>query len=64
MKINPVDAAEAEHIKDAVRWIESTNGLFRVQKPDIPPKPLVSYAVLLDVPNNKGLLMDEITAER
>jgi len=63
MKINPVDAAEAEHINDAVRWIESTNDIFRLQKPDIPPKHLVSYAVLLDVPNKKVLLMDHINAE-
>ena len=63
LKIDPVDTAEAEHINDAVRWIESTDDIFRVQKPDIPPKHLVSYAVLIDTTVGKILLMDHINAE-
>jgi 8-oxo-dGTP pyrophosphatase MutT (NUDIX family) len=63
LKIKPVDELEAEHVNDALRWIDSTEQIFRLQKPDIPPKHLVSYAVLLDIEKNKLLLMDHINAE-
>lgn len=63
LNIDPIDSAEAEHISDAVRWIESTDDIFRVQKPDIPPKHLVSYVVMTDIAAGKILLMDHINAE-
>lgn len=63
LKIDPVDNIETEHINDAVTWIESTDEIFRIQKPDTPPKHLVSYVVLMDLNAGKILLMDHINAE-
>lgn len=63
LNIKPVDQLEEEHIQNAVKWIESTDEIFRTQKPDNPPKHLVSYTVLMDLSAGKILLMDHINAE-
>ena len=60
--IQPFDSLETEHITDAVAWIESGDEIFRIQKPDIPPKHLVSYFVIIDIEKKKILLMDHINA--
>ncbi|MDP2193348.1 MAG: NUDIX hydrolase [Alphaproteobacteria bacterium] len=56
--IIPYDAIEQEHIHDTCRWIESGAPIFRVQKPDVPNKHLVSYFVLFDEVCQKILLCD------
>lgn len=55
--IKPYDDIEAEHIADALSWIDSGAPLFRVVKPDVPPKHLVSYCVLFDPTAEKILLV-------
>lgn len=60
--IKPFDILEADHINDAIRWINSGEEIFRIEKPDIPPKHLVSYFVLIDKVKKKILLMDHINA--
>jgi 8-oxo-dGTP diphosphatase len=55
--ISPHDALEQEHIADVLTWINSGAQLFRMQKPAVPPKHLVSYVVLLDKAKNKILLV-------
>lgn len=62
-KVNPFDELEKEHIKNALAWIGSGEEIFRIQKPDIPPKHLVSYFVLIDPIAKKLLLLDHIKAE-
>mgnify|MGYP006205167819 CR=1 FL=1 len=62
--IHPLDDLEKEHIADAVAWIDSGEEIFRIQKPDTPPKHLVSYFVLADVVQRKILLLDHLKAER
>ncbi|MBP6866620.1 MAG: NUDIX hydrolase, partial [Candidatus Pacebacteria bacterium] len=57
-KVNPFDELEKEHIKNALAWIGSGEEIFRIQKPDIPPKHLVSYFVLIDPIAKKLLLLD------
>lgn len=57
-KIIPFDRVESEHIKETLDWIRSGAPLYRVQKPDIPPKHLVSYFVILDKIQKKILLVD------
>jgi 8-oxo-dGTP diphosphatase len=52
------DRIEQEHIDDALAWIDSGAPLFRIQKPDTPPKHLVSYFVVLDKQEKKILLVD------
>lgn len=59
----PVDKLEEEHITDALGWIKSGAGLFRVAKPDKPPKHLVSYFVLVDPEQKSILLVDHIKAQ-
>lgn len=61
--ISPTDALEHEHIVDAVSWVESGAPIFRIQKPDKPPKHLVSYFVLIDPDHNSLLLGDHIKAQ-
>ncbi len=62
--IKPYDKLEAEHQADTLRWIESGVNIFRVEKPDIPPKHLVAYFVCVD-PDHKSLLLgNHINAQR
>ena len=60
--IVPYDAIEQQHIDETLIWISSGVPIFRIQKPDIPDKHLVSYFVLFDEKNNKILLVDHIKA--
>lgn len=61
--IRSFDDLEAKHINDALSWIDSGADLFRVQKPDVPPKHLVSYLVLVDPTHKSILLVDHIKAQ-
>ncbi len=60
--ITPRDTLEALHISNAVEWIESGAEIFRIQKPDTPPKHLVAYFVLVDPEKRKIMLVDHIKA--
>ena len=60
--IRPFDELEKTHIEDAINWINSGVEIFRIEKPDIPPKHLVSYFVLYDYHKNKIMLVDHIKA--
>ena len=61
-RIEPVDEIERLHIEDAVSWIQSPSDIFRIAKPDNPPKHLVSYFVVYDPRAKKLLLVDHVTA--
>lgn len=58
--ISPFDPLEKEQIEDAAAWIESDVEIFRIEKPDVPPKHLVSYFVLVD--DEKLLLIEHLKA--
>lgn len=60
--ITPFDEIEAGHISNAVEWVRSGEELCRIEKPDMPPKHLVSYFVVIDPQKEKILLMDHIKA--
>jgi 8-oxo-dGTP diphosphatase len=62
--IRPLDALEVEHQHDAIEWASSGAPLYRTQKPDIPPKHLVSYFVIFDPDTNKILLQHHLLANR
>ncbi len=61
--IRPFDTLEAEHAKDAIQWIESGNEIFRIKKPDMPDKHLVSYICMLDKRERKILLVEHRKAK-
>jgi len=61
--IKPLDDLEAEHIANSVSWIDSGEEIFRIEKPAIPSKHLVSYFVLFDYHKEKIMLVDHIKAE-
>ncbi len=61
-QIKPLDALEAEHISNAIEWINSGVEIFRIEKPATPPKHLVSYFVLIDPEKKKIMLVDHIKA--
>lgn len=61
--IVPFDELEQEHIKDALAWSAQTTDIFRIKKPDVPPKHLVSYFVLIDPEHESILLCDHIKAQ-
>lgn len=61
--ITPHDSLEQAHIQDVTSWIESGAPLYRVKKPDVPPKHLVSYFVLVDPEHKSMLLVDHIKAQ-
>ena len=46
--IEPLDALEAEHLADALAWVDSGAELFRQAKPATPPKHLISYFAVVD----------------
>jgi 8-oxo-dGTP diphosphatase len=56
-QIVPVDELETMHRQDVLNWIDSGADLFRVEKPDVPPKHLVSYFMLADLALRKVLLV-------
>jgi 8-oxo-dGTP diphosphatase len=61
--IAPYDALEKEQIDDSLAWIQSGAPIFRIQKPDVPHKHLVSYFVFFDKEAKKILLVDHKKAE-
>jgi 8-oxo-dGTP diphosphatase len=61
--IKPYDQLEKNHIDDALQWVDSTDDIFRIKKPDVPLKHLVSYFVLLDPDHKSMLLVDHIKAQ-
>lgn len=61
--IVPHDELEQAHINDTLYWIQSGAPIFRIQKPDIPNKHLVSYFVLFDEQYKKILLVDHKKAQ-
>lgn len=54
--IQPVDDLEADHQQAVIAWINSGAELFRVESPDMPPRHLVSYFVVIDPTSHKLLL--------
>ena len=62
-EVTPYDATERAHITDALAWIQSGLPIYRIQKPDKPPKHLVSYFVLIDPEHKSVLLADHIKAQ-
>ncbi|HEU4966281.1 MAG TPA: NUDIX domain-containing protein [Candidatus Saccharimonadales bacterium] len=62
-QISPWDDLEQGHIADALAWIASGVNIFRIAKPDKPPKHLVSYFVLIDPDHRSLLLGDHIKAQ-
>jgi 8-oxo-dGTP diphosphatase len=56
--IVPLDETEVKHQDDVVKWLDSTNDVFRRVPPRIPPKHLVSYFVLRDPTDGSVLLVD------
>lgn len=60
--IDPYDDLEKSHIEDVLRWIDSGAQLFRISKPDNPPKHLVSYFVLYDESEQSIILIDHVKA--
>jgi 8-oxo-dGTP pyrophosphatase MutT (NUDIX family) len=61
MAIEPLDATEREHLADALAWVDSGAGLFRIEKPATPPKHLVSYFAVVD--DDHILLVDHKNAQ-
>lgn len=60
--IDPFDDLEAEHQHDTLRWLESTDDVFRRVKPATPPRHLVSYVAMIDQLDRSSLLVDHINA--
>lgn len=58
--IKPLDQLESQHIDDTLVWMRSGVEIFRIQKPDIPPKHLVVYFILFDQTQQKLLLLDHL----
>lgn len=62
-RIDPYDGLETQHKQDVLDWIESGAPLFRITKPDNPPKHLVSYFVLYDDSAGQLMLVDHVKAK-
>ncbi|WP_278263780.1 hypothetical protein [Nocardia sp. AG03] len=44
-RIVPFDAVEEEHVAETLRWLGSTDDVYRRVKPDVPARHLVAYVV-------------------
>ena len=60
-RIKPLDDIERAAKLDVLGWIDSGAEVFRIEKPNTPPKHLVSYFALVD--GEYLLLVDHINAE-
>ena len=58
--IQPHDQLERVHKNDVMAWIDSGTQLFRLAKPDKPPKHLVSYFIVYDPEHDKLLLINHL----
>lgn len=56
--ITPHDEIERTNISETLSWISNGSQIFRIKKPDIPNKHLVSYFVVFDEKMGKILLAD------
>ncbi|MBS0186307.1 MAG: NUDIX hydrolase [Proteobacteria bacterium] len=63
LNLSPFDFLEQKHIHETIAWIESGAPLFRIKKPDVPERHLVSYFVLFDEKTSKILLVDHKKAQ-
>jgi hypothetical protein len=63
LEIAPLDELESKHRTRALRWLESTDDVFRRAKPSTPTPHLVSYVVLVDPSDGSCLLVDHINAQ-
>jgi ADP-ribose pyrophosphatase YjhB (NUDIX family) len=57
-----VDDLEAEHRSDTLRWLRTTDDVFRRVKPATPTRHLVSYVVPIDRTDGSVLLVDHVNA--
>jgi 8-oxo-dGTP diphosphatase len=60
--IQPGDAVEWEHRTDTLKWLETTNDVYRRAKPATPERHLVSHVVLVDPDDASILLVDHRNA--
>jgi len=60
--IDPLDELERAQIADTLAWVGSGVPLYRVARPDIPPRHLVSYFALVDSRERRVLLVDHRNA--
>ena len=61
--IQPLDVREKMDKDNVVAWIKSDAPLYRTQKPDVPPKHLVSYFAIVDPAHKTMLLQDHLLAK-
>ncbi len=61
--ITPLDVKEKNHQNDALDWIQSGAPLYRIKKPDVPDKHLVSYFAIFHPETNRILLQDHLLAQ-
>lgn len=47
-EINPLDQLEMDTITGVIHWVDSGAELFRLMKPGVPNKHLVSYFAVVD----------------
>jgi 8-oxo-dGTP pyrophosphatase MutT (NUDIX family) len=62
--IRPFDEQEAVVLQESIEWVKSDAPLYRLQKPAVPPKHLVSYFAIFDSETNKMLLQDHLLAKK
>jgi len=57
-QLMPADAAEQEHRRQTLAWLDSTSDIFRRVKPGTPSPHLVSYFLVIDHDQGNVLLVD------
>jgi 8-oxo-dGTP pyrophosphatase MutT (NUDIX family) len=62
-RVEPFDEREAADIANVLAWLKSGAEVYRRAKPDVPPKHLVSYVVVVDQARRSVLLLDHVKAD-
>src|SRR6266536_2516041 len=59
-QIEPLDEREQRDLQDIGGWVGSGSEVYRTAKPDVPPKHLAVYFVLVDSARRSLLLMEHV----
>jgi 8-oxo-dGTP diphosphatase len=63
VELTALDDLETQHKQETLSWINSSDEIFRISKPNIPDKHLVSYFCLIDQELQEILLVDHKNAK-
>jgi 8-oxo-dGTP pyrophosphatase MutT (NUDIX family) len=62
-EIEPLDVEESKVKQETLQWMQATDDMFRIEKPDKPAKHWIAYGVCLDTQKKKLLLGHHVKSD-